>query len=160
MELYELTSAHPGLTYCLDTIPVARDLLVNTYRAGGKLLLCGNGGSAADCDHIAGELLKGFLSPRPLSEEEEDALPDDEAMAPESQAVAEAEEQWLWKRLEQVLTDFEVSCLRCHLEGYSYEESAVALRTDSKAVDNALQRARRKLRKRLGAQPDFFRFDR
>ena len=97
---------------------------------------------------------------RPLSEEEEDALPDDEAMAPESQAVAEAEEQWLWKRLEQVLTDFEVSCLRCHLEGYSYEESAVALRTDSKAVDNALQRARRKLRKRLGAQPDFFRFDR
>ena len=66
----------------------------------------------------------------------------------------------LWKRLEQVLTDFEVSCLRCHLEGYSYEESAVALRTDSKAVDNALQRARRKLRKRLGAQPDFFRFDR
>ena len=83
MELYELTSAHPGLTYCLDTIPVARDLLVNTYRAGGKLLLCGNGGSAADCDHIAGELLKGFLSLRPLSEEDcmtlADTLPEGEA---------------------------------------------------------------------------------
>ena len=34
--------------------------------AGGKLLLCGNGGSAADCDHIAGELCKAFLKKRPI----------------------------------------------------------------------------------------------
>ena len=83
MELYELTTAHPGLLYCQDTIPVAQDLLVDTYRAGGKLLLCGNGGSCADCDHIAGELLKGFLSHRPLSEEDcmtlADTLPEGEA---------------------------------------------------------------------------------
>ena len=83
MELYELTNAHPGLCHCLDTILAAQDLLVNTYRAGGKLLLCGNGGSAADCDHIAGELLKGFLSLRPLSEEDcmtlADTLPEGEA---------------------------------------------------------------------------------
>ena len=83
MELYELTNAHPGLCHCLDTILAAQDLLVNTYRAGGKLLLCGNGGSCADCDHIAGELLKGFLSHRPLSEEDcialADTLPDGEA---------------------------------------------------------------------------------
>ena len=97
---------------------------------------------------------------RPLSEEEEDSLPADEAAAPESQAMAEAEERWLWSRLSEVLTDFEVTCLRHHLEGYSYEESAVALQTESKSVDNALQRARRKLRKRLALQPDFFRFDR
>ena len=70
MELYELIRAHPGLCACSDTILTARDLLVNTYRAGKKLLLCGNGGSAADCDHIAGELLKGFISLRSLEMED------------------------------------------------------------------------------------------
>jgi len=43
----------------------AAQLLRDTFAAGGKLLLCGNGGSCADCDHIAGELLKGFLRRRP-----------------------------------------------------------------------------------------------
>lgn len=38
----------------------AYDLLEDAYSQGGKLLLCGNGGSAADCDHIVGELMKGF----------------------------------------------------------------------------------------------------
>ncbi len=42
----------------------------SSYCAGGKLLLAGNGGSAADADHICGELLKGFKSRRPLSAEE------------------------------------------------------------------------------------------
>ncbi len=41
---------------------------------GGKLLLCGNGGSYADCEHIAGELLKGFLLARPLSSQQRAAL--------------------------------------------------------------------------------------
>ena len=36
------------------------------HRAGGKVLVCGNGGSAADSEHIVGELAKGFLLPRPL----------------------------------------------------------------------------------------------
>ena len=43
--------------------------LVNCFRSGGKLLLCGNGGSCADCEHIAGELVKKFTIERPLSEE-------------------------------------------------------------------------------------------
>ncbi len=38
------------------------------YASGKKLLLCGNGGSAADAEHIAGELLKGFLKRRPVEE--------------------------------------------------------------------------------------------
>ncbi len=42
---------------------------------GGKLLLCGNGGSAADADHWAGELLKGFALPRPLPEIAKAGLP-------------------------------------------------------------------------------------
>lgn len=68
-----LLQNHPSLSVCLDSIETARDLLIDTYRAGGKLLLCGNGGSCADCDHIAGELLKGFLKKRPLSAEEKAA---------------------------------------------------------------------------------------
>lgn len=41
-------------------------LLERQFRAGNKLLVCGNGGSAADSDHLAGELLKGFKKKRPL----------------------------------------------------------------------------------------------
>ena len=47
----------------------AADMLVSCFLSGGKLLLCGNGGSAADCAHIVGELAKGFVSRRPLSAE-------------------------------------------------------------------------------------------
>jgi D-sedoheptulose 7-phosphate isomerase len=42
---------------CADSIRAAADLLIATFRAGGKLLLCGNGGSAADCQHMATELV-------------------------------------------------------------------------------------------------------
>ena len=42
---------------CLDSILLAAQMLANTFRAGGKVLLCGNGGSAADCQHMAGELV-------------------------------------------------------------------------------------------------------
>jgi len=45
------------------------ELLEQRFRAGNKLLVCGNGGSAADADHLAGELLKGFIKRRPLSSE-------------------------------------------------------------------------------------------
>ena len=83
MTIETLLQNHPALIACRDTIESARDLLTDTYRADGKLLLCGNGGSAADCDHIAGELLKGFLSHRPLSEEDclalAESLPNGEA---------------------------------------------------------------------------------
>lgn len=42
--------------------------LVRCFREGRQLLLCGNGGSAADCAHIAGELVKGFQKKRPLTD--------------------------------------------------------------------------------------------
>ena len=44
----------------------AAEMIIACLKNGGKLLLCGNGGSAADSEHIAGELLKGFLHRRPL----------------------------------------------------------------------------------------------
>ncbi len=40
------------------------DMLIQMYEKGGKLLICGNGGSAADSDHIVGELMKGFMLKR------------------------------------------------------------------------------------------------
>lgn len=52
-----------------EDIERAVGLIVDSFRHGGKLLLCGNGGSAADCAHIVGELAKGFLSRRPLEAE-------------------------------------------------------------------------------------------
>lgn len=42
---------------CLDPILAAADLIAETFRRGGKLMLCGNGGSAADCQHMAAELV-------------------------------------------------------------------------------------------------------
>lgn len=53
---------------CGADITKALGMIIATYERGGKLLLCGNGGSAADCEHISGELLKGFMSKRPLAE--------------------------------------------------------------------------------------------
>lgn len=63
--LYE---RYPQLLSCKEAIEQALALMLATYRQGGKLLLCGNGGSAADCEHIVGELMKGFLSHRPVSD--------------------------------------------------------------------------------------------
>lgn len=56
-ELYE---RYPQLRGCEGEIARACGLLVACYRNGGKVLTCGNGGSAADAEHIVGELLKKF----------------------------------------------------------------------------------------------------
>jgi len=42
---------------CLDSILAAAHLIADTFRSGGKVLLCGNGGSAADCQHMAAEFV-------------------------------------------------------------------------------------------------------
>lgn len=57
---------HPDLLPLQDRILQACDTLITAFQNGNKLLLCGNGGSCADCDHIAGEFLKGFLLKRPV----------------------------------------------------------------------------------------------
>ena len=64
--LLELGHRHPVLLPVLDDVGTLFDELCATYRRGGKLLVAGNGGSAADAEHIVGELMKGFLLPRPL----------------------------------------------------------------------------------------------
>lgn len=64
-----LLSRYPTLISCREDILTAKELLINTYKNGGKVLVCGNGGSAADSEHIVGELMKGFLSKRKVSDE-------------------------------------------------------------------------------------------
>jgi D-sedoheptulose 7-phosphate isomerase len=64
----------PCLAPMKDAIRRAFDLMTASFRSGGKLMLCGNGGSACDCEHIAGELMKGFLLRRPLNGDERAAL--------------------------------------------------------------------------------------
>lgn len=64
--LTELAQRYPDLAPCLDDLHAAFLLLRDSYRAGGKVLVCGNGGSAADSQHWVGELMKGFEHPRPL----------------------------------------------------------------------------------------------
>ncbi len=66
----ELFENYPALEECRDDVKNTYEILEATYKNGGKILVCGNGGSAADCEHIVGELMKGFRLKRPLSEKE------------------------------------------------------------------------------------------
>lgn len=66
--LEKLVDKYPELSVCREDIQFAFESISDSYRQGGKLLLCGNGGSAADCEHIVGELMKGFMSRRTLPE--------------------------------------------------------------------------------------------
>jgi D-sedoheptulose 7-phosphate isomerase len=72
--LKQLIEEQPSLAPLSGAIGRAYEAIYESYRGGGKLLLCGNGGSACDCEHIAGELMKGFLLKRPLTDEERAAL--------------------------------------------------------------------------------------
>ena len=56
----------PVLGVCENEIAEAIAILIDCYQKGGKLLVCGNGGSAADSLHIVGELMKGFVKQRRL----------------------------------------------------------------------------------------------
>ena len=64
-----LIARYPALAVCAADVRAAVETLVDSWRAGGKLIVCGNGGSASDAEHIVGELMKGFLLPRRLGED-------------------------------------------------------------------------------------------
>ncbi len=63
-----LYNDYPMLAPLAPDIDAAAEAIVDCYRAGGKLLTAGNGGSAADADHIVGELMKGFTLRRPIDD--------------------------------------------------------------------------------------------
>ena len=69
-----LTSRYPELLPIKDSIMDAYKLMEESFLNGGKLLIAGNGGSAADAEHIVGELMKGFKLSRRLAEDFKDEL--------------------------------------------------------------------------------------
>jgi D-sedoheptulose 7-phosphate isomerase len=66
MQLRQLTDRYPQLQVCWQAMTEAYELLEDTFRDGGKLLVCGNGGSASDAEHIVGELMKEFRLKRKI----------------------------------------------------------------------------------------------
>ena len=66
--------SHENLKVCEETIKESLLILINCFKNGGKLLVCGNGGSASDSLHVAGELLKSFVLPRPIPKEDEEKI--------------------------------------------------------------------------------------
>lgn len=64
----ELIKRYPALEICRDSLNAAVEEICNSFRGGGKLITCGNGGSAADAMHIVGEMMKGFLLPRKIDD--------------------------------------------------------------------------------------------
>lgn len=69
-----LIERYPQLNLCKQEIIDAYLLMEQCYDNGGKLLVVGNGGSAADAEHMVGELMKGFVLQRRLSKEYQDRL--------------------------------------------------------------------------------------
>jgi D-sedoheptulose 7-phosphate isomerase len=70
--LCELLARYPSLSSCKEQIWRAGEMMLETYRQGGKILVLGNGGSASDSEHIVGELMKGFMKKREMSESMKD----------------------------------------------------------------------------------------
>ena len=73
-QLELLIKRYPALQCVKDDIQKAYQIIAGCYAQGGKLLVTGNGGSAADAEHIVGELMKGFKKPRKLEKDMQDKL--------------------------------------------------------------------------------------
>ena len=67
-KISELIVRYPALENCRADLVSAVEKICKSFRAGNKILICGNGGSAADSLHIVGELMKGFNLPRKIED--------------------------------------------------------------------------------------------
>lgn len=92
-EINTLVERYPDLCSVKDDITKALEILIECFESGGKILVGGNGGSAADSEHIVGELMKAFESKRYISSEDKKLL---EEMFPE-------ESEYLSKNLQGAL---------------------------------------------------------
>src|ERR1700748_1405804 len=72
--LFNLSQKYPALRDCEKDLTAALQILISTFEQGNKLLVCGNGGSAADSEHIVAELMKGFLKLRRIPDEDANRL--------------------------------------------------------------------------------------
>lgn len=99
--LDECLAAYPALTACKGPIVTAYEILVGCFRAGGKVLVCGNGGSAADADHIVGELMNKLAMKRALTAAEIDTI--------ESSGASPADRSFLLSHLQRQLPAISLS---------------------------------------------------
>lgn len=69
-----LVSRYPSLSACREAIMQTYNILRQAYSDGHKLLVCGNGGSASDSEHIVGELMKEFKLKREVYKDQAEAM--------------------------------------------------------------------------------------
>jgi phosphoheptose isomerase len=67
--LNQLCERYPALTSVIENIGMAADIIIDCFSHGGKLLVCGNGGSSSDSEHLVGELMKSFEINRPVKKD-------------------------------------------------------------------------------------------
>ena len=72
--LPEMLNRYSRLDHLKEHIKKAAETIIETYKNSGKVLVCGNGGSCSDADHIVGELMKSFEGNRPLAKPLQDKL--------------------------------------------------------------------------------------
>lgn len=89
----DLIRRYPVLSVCKEDLVAAVEAICASYRANHKVLVCGNGGSASDAEHVVGELMKGFLMPRKL----------DTAMYEKMKQVCPDEADYFMKNLQGAL---------------------------------------------------------
>lgn len=85
-DLQQLMEHYPELKDCKESIAKSFDILYETQKNGGTIFTCGNGGSAADSEHIVGELMKCFKRPRAIDAQLYDHL---SALGEDGRALAE-----------------------------------------------------------------------
>ena len=112
----ELLSRHPELEYCVNEFDAAYQTLLECYKNGNKVLVAGNGGSAADSEHIVGELMKSFLFIRKL----------DDAFTSELKKLYGSDGEKLLAQLEGGLPAIPLTSMPVLSTAYANDTSAVA----------------------------------
>lgn len=113
----ELGERYPMLANTKDDVKKIIEMLETSYSNGGKLLLCGNGGSAADCNHIVGVLMKSFKKKRPI----------DAALKRKLKQIDEAAGAYLSNTLQLGLPAISLAAHTGYMTAFSNDSSAMAV---------------------------------
>ncbi|MBD3317441.1 MAG: SIS domain-containing protein [Chitinivibrionales bacterium] len=90
-----LLERYSVLRACRDEVVEAHEVLVECCKSGGKILVCGNGGSYADAEHIVGELMKDYLIKRPIPAVDRERIG--------KTAASESESEYLCDKLQRAV---------------------------------------------------------